>query len=326
MAQGIVSRTGSESAHTPVLLEEVLSALSPRPGGRYLDGTLGLGGHSAGIIERAGRAALVGLDRDSTAIELAKKRLEQHQSTSELHFFHLCFDLFAQALDELKWEHVDGALIDIGVSSMQIDDNERGFSFISDGPLDMRMDQGYGESARTLVNRARQDELKKIISVYGEDPQAGRIARAIVTARNLKPVETTRELSAIVESAYPASWRRKARNHPATRTFQALRMVINDELGQLERFLSSILDRMAPGGRVAVITFHSLEDRLVKHTMRAWARGCICPAHIPLCQCGNKPRARVLTAKPIRPHPKEYSVNPRASSAKLRVAEKLDTP
>lgn len=324
MAQRAIPQA-TEQRHIPVLYQEVLDMLQARPGGRYLDGTTGLGGHSEGLIRQGGAIELVALDRDEKALELAGPRLQAACAAQggAVHLFHLCYADFSEALDELGWKQLDGALIDIGVSSMQIDESERGFSFHADGPLDMRMDQSQTESARTLVNRWRVDELKKLIATYGEDPQAGRIARAIVDARSIKPIETTRELAAIVERAYPASWRAKARNHPATRTFQALRMQVNHELEQLEQFMNAIIRYMAPGGRVAVITFHSLEDRLVKHTMRSWAKGCICPPMLPVCQCGNKPQARILTAKPIYPTAEECARNPRAASAKLRVAEKL---
>ena len=308
--------------HVPVLLDEVLEALAPRPGGRYLDGTLGLGGHSAAILARAGdNAELCGLDRDAEALGVAKEHLAAWGD--KVHVFQRNYSDFAAALDELGWDEVDGALIDIGVSSLQIDAAERGFSFHADGPLDMRMDPDNQTSARQLISRIRVDELKRIIAAYGEDPQAGRIARAIVNARDRQPIETTGQLAAIVESAYPASWRAKARNHPATRTFQALRMVVNDEIGELERFLDNILSRLRIGGRVAVISFHSIEDRVVKHRMRQWIQGCVCPRHIPRCVCGHEPEARLLTTKPVYPGEAEIARNPRASSAKLRAAEKL---
>ncbi len=312
-----------EAGHIPVLLAEVVEWLAPRPGGRYLDGTLGLGGHSAAIMARTdGRAGLCGLDRDPQALAAAAQRLAVYEDRVRL--FHRRYSEFATALDELGWDGVDGALIDIGVSSMQLDVADRGFSFHADGPLDMRMNaDGTEPSARQLVNRMRVDELKRIIATYGEDPQAGRIARAIANARERQPIETTRQLAAIVEGAYPASWRARARNHPATRTFQAIRMVVNDEIGELERFMDTILERLHPGGRVAVITFHSVEDRVVKHRMRRWAQGCICPRQVDRCVCGHKPEARVLTPKPVCPAQLELARNPRSSSAKLRVAEKL---
>lgn len=336
--------------HVPVLLTEVIDALRPRSGGRYLDGTLGLGGHASALLQRASLpddartvetaaeadagarsqqpacsgagAELCGLDRDAEALELARERLAPFGE--RVHLFHRRYSEFEAALDSLGWETVDGALIDIGVSSLQIDCAERGFSFLADGPLDMRMDRDSGEApVSRMVNRASFEQLKDVITRYGEDPQAGRIARCIVEERARKPIETTRELAVLVERAYPPAWRARSRNHPATRTFQALRMAVNDELGELERFLAAILSRLAVGGRVAVISFHSLEDRIVKHVFRSWACGCVCPPHVPVCVCGHTPEARVITPKPVLPAREETAQNPRAASAKLRVAEKI---
>ena len=316
--------------HVPVLLQETIDALAPRAGGRYLDGTLGMGGHAFALLERAASmgeapAQLCGLDRDTEALELARHRLAPFGDN--VHFFHLRYSQFAQALDSLGWDMLDGALIDIGVSSLQIDSPERGFSFHADGPLDMRMDQqGLDDRpVSELVNRARMEELKNLIATYGEEPQAGRIAAAIVRARQIKPFQTTRELASVVEQAYPAAWRARARNHPATRTFQALRMAVNDELGELERFLDAILTRLRPGGRLAVISFHSLEDRVVKHRMKTWAQGCICPKSLPVCVCHHQPEVRILTPRPVQAGDEELARNPRASSAKLRAVEKLAT-
>ena len=312
------------SIHVSVLLHETVDALRPRAGGRYLDGTLGMGGHSFRLLEQTeGKGFLCGLDRDTQALELARTRLAPF-GADHVHLFHTRYSLFSEALDALGWDTIDGAMIDIGVSSLQIDSAGRGFSFNADGPLDMRMDRDSDEApVSRLLNRAKVEELKDIIERYGEDPQAGRIARAIVEARMQKPIETTRELAALVERAYPAAWRAKARNHPATRTFQALRMAVNDEIGELERFLDAILARLAPGGRIAVISFHSLEDRVVKHRMRTWAQGCLCPKHLPVCVCHHTPEALLITPKPIVPSAKEVVCNPRAGSAKLRVAEKV---
>ena len=244
------SMPSPESVHISVLLNEAVDALAPKAGGRYLDGTVGMGGHSFAIMERTGgEGFLCGLDRDTQALELARIRLAPFGD--RVHLVHTRYSEFEAALDGIGWDAVDGALIDIGVSSLQIDSAERGFSFSSDGPLDMRMDRDSEElPVSRLVNRAKLEDLKDIIERYGEDPQAGRIARAIVEARVRKPIETTGELAALVERAYPAAWRAKARNHPATRTFQALRMAVNDEIGELERFLDAILGRLKPGGRV----------------------------------------------------------------------------
>jgi len=305
--------------HTPVLLEESMELLAPQEGGRYLDGTVGLGGHSEAILRHG--AWLCGLDRDQSALELAGGRLSVFGERARL--FFLPFSEFADALDELGWGEVDGMLLDIGVSSMQIDTAERGFSFTADGPLDMRMNPESGKpSAWHLVNRERPENLKRIIAELGEEPQAGRIARFIAEERQKNPIDSTLQLAALVERAYPPAWRAKARNHPATRTFQALRMTVNDELGELRRFLERALSRLRVGGRLAVITFHSLEDRMVKHAMRQWAQECLCPRHLPRCVCRHAPEARILTKKPLCASREEVAGNPRASSAKLRAIEK----
>lgn len=312
--------------HIPVLLGPTLEALAPRAGGLYLDGTVGYAGHASAVLESAGQGAqLCGLDRDEIALEFAAQRLAPFGE--RVHLFHRQYSQFTEVLDELGWKGLDGALIDIGVSSLQIDQAERGFSFNSDGPLDMRMDQRSTEpSAWHFVNRERFETLKDCILRMGEDPQAGRIARAIVDARQKAPIDTTGQLADIVEQAYPPAWRAKARNHPATRTFQAIRMAVNDELGELEQFMHAILGRMNIGGRLVVITFHSLEDRIVKHAMRTWAEGCRCPRHVMRCVCRHVPEVRILHKKPCTASAEELSVNPRASSAKLRAVEKIAEP
>lgn len=308
--------------HVPVLLEETLAALAPVADGRYLDGTVGLGGHAQAILEAAPQSRLCGLDRDTEALALARERLSPFGDRVSL--FHRRYSEFAGALEELGWDFVNGALIDIGVSSLQLDEAERGFSFLGDGPLDMRMDAASGErSAWHWVNRESFARLKECFSTLGEEPQAGRIARAIVDARQKAPIDTTAQLAALVEQAYPPAWRAKARRHPATRTFQALRMAVNDELGELERFLDCILAWLPLGGRLVVITFHSLEDRMVKHAMRHWAEGCRCPRHVPVCRCGHVPEVRLLAKKPLMAQAAEVAANPRASSAKLRAVEKI---
>jgi len=325
------SVTAQNATHAPVLLHEVLDALAPRPEGRYLDGTLGLAGHSSAIMERAGgRAQLCGLDRDPQALARAAERLAPYGERCRL--FSSEYASFSAALDSLGWDTVDGALLDIGVSSLQLDVTSRGFSLHGDAPLDMRMDMGsfshserepWTRSARTVVNQADFHTLRHVIEAYGEDPLAPRIAKAIVEARQEAPIETTGRLADIVWHAYPAKWRAAARNHPATRTFQAIRMVVNDELGQLERFLDDILPRLATGGRLAIITFHSLEDRIVKQRFRQWSTDCLCPAHLPRCVCGHHAEVKLLTRKPVVPGRDELWINPRAGSAKLRVVEKL---
>lgn len=309
--------------HVSVLLNEVIDYLDPKPGGYYLDGTLGLAGHSEALLKKAeGKAHLLGIDRDLETLERARKRLEpfgDHVVTA-----HARFSEFEMVMRDVGWDELDGALIDIGVSSMQIDQPERGFSFKTEGPLDMRMDPSGGmPPAGSIVNKASYEKLKFIIGRYGEDPMCGRIAKAILEARALSPIETTTQLASIVEKAYPAKWRAKSRNHPATRTFQALRMVVNSELEELEAFLKRILDHLRPGGRLAVITFHSLEDRMVKRMFKEESTGCICPKQIPVCICNHTPNIKLITRKPVTATAEELKINSRSSSAKLRVVEKL---
>ncbi len=325
--------TGHDSGkvrHIPVLKDEVLACFAPLAAGheqtgrplRFLDGTLGLGGHSSAILTAFPGSLLLGLDRDTEALALAKERLSPFGE--RFCAKHSTFSSFAQALDARGWDKIDGALIDIGVSSMQLDEGVRGFSVHEDGPLDMRMDPSSGAlSARDIVNTWDQKALRDCIATFGEDPMADRIARTVCEARARAPIATTGELAAIVDKAYPASWRAKARHHPATRTFQALRMQVNDELGELGAFMDGILARLSIGGRLCVITFHSLEDRLVKQKMREWGRGCICPPHVAVCRCHHVPEVSLVTRKPLTATPAELALNPRASSAKLRCCEKL---
>lgn len=309
-AQGVETQEAPDLPHKPVMLAEALDALSPRPGGFYLDGTLGLGGHASAILARAD-CQLCGLDQDMAALDLARERLAVFGTRARL--FHLRFADFSLALEELGWQSLDGVLLDLGVSSLQLDTPERGFSFRAAGPLDMRMDQSCPQKkAWQLVNRAGHAELRDCLAALGEEPQAGRIARQIIEARQQAPINDTLRLAEIVRLAYPPAWRRSARRHPATRTFQALRMATNDELGQLEAFLRRIWQRLAPHGRLVIISFHSLEDRLVKHAMRGWAKS-----------CEPEGRARLLFKKPLTPAPAETEANPRAASAKLRAAEKI---
>ena len=310
--------------HIPVLLNEVLEYLEPGRGGTFLDGTVGLGGHSEAIL-KAGSSRLIGLDKDSMALELARKRLAPFGESA--HLENMAFSDFATLLEKLSPEGVDGALLDLGISSMQLDTPERGFSFLHDGPLDMRMNSegklaAGTQSALELIENVSYEELRRIILEYGEEPMAGPIARAIISARN-DGIENTLKLARIIEQAYPPKWRAKARRHPATRTFQALRMAVNEELAELEAFLKAIPDHLAPGGLVAVISFHSLEDRLVKRAFRAEATDCICPREQVVCVCGHRARFRILTKKPIMAGEEEVRDNSRARSAKLRVAERL---
>ena len=315
------------SRHISVLPRETLDVFAPLWDGgegevRLLDGTLGLGGHTQALLDASPRVHICGLDRDEEALALARQRLAPYGE--RFRGVHLCYSRFADALDELGWDRLDGALLDIGVSSLQLDEAGRGFSFYGDGPLDMRMDLQSGRpSAWHWVNRESFDRLRECIATLGEEPQAGRIARAIVEARQKDSIDTTAQLAALVERAYPAAWRAKARRHPATRTFQALRMAVNDELGELRAFLDAILGRLRVGGRLAVICFHSLEDRMVKQAMRHWAEGCRCPRHVMRCVCGHEPEVRILFKKPVQAADDELARNPRASSAKLRAAEKI---
>ncbi|MDR0828376.1 MAG: 16S rRNA (cytosine(1402)-N(4))-methyltransferase RsmH [Desulfovibrio sp.] len=313
--------------HLPVLRREVLNFFEPRPGLRCLDATLGLGGHAEGLLEKAWAAGikdteLLGLDRDGAALALATQRLSPFKE--QVHTQRRPFSECDQALREIGWENLDFVLADLGLSSLQLDSPERGFSFSADGPLDMRMDQRQEKSAADLVNGASVRELQNIILALGEEPLAGRIASAIVERRSKAAIKDTEDLARIVESAYPAARRAKARNHPATRTFQALRMAVNNEEGELEAFLNKIIGLLRPGGRVLAIAFHSLEDRAVKKLFRAQAKDCLCPAHTPRCICGHKAQVRLLTAKPIRPGEQELEANPRARSARLRAAERLE--
>ncbi|WP_229595923.1 16S rRNA (cytosine(1402)-N(4))-methyltransferase RsmH [Pseudodesulfovibrio sediminis] len=308
--------------HATVLLHEVVEWLRPKPGGRYMDGTLGMGGHSLQILKTAGdKAELLGLDRDEEALALARKRLVEFED--RIHLFHTPFSRFEEALDEIGWDLIDGAVLDLGVSSMQLDVAERGFSFIHDGPLDMRMDPDSTTSAEELVNTLKHGDLARIIRVYGEDPLAGKIASAILKAREKEAITRTLQLAEIVRLAYPPKMRHTARNHPATRTFQGLRIAVNRETEELEYYLKTIVGRLKPGARVAIISFHSLEDRAVKHAFRDAAKGCKCPPHQLHCTCGGRPEMKVLTKKPLMAGEAEREANPRARSAKLRVAEKL---
>ncbi|MFO7717874.1 MAG: 16S rRNA (cytosine(1402)-N(4))-methyltransferase RsmH [Desulfohalobium sp.] len=308
--------------HQPVMCSEVLQALAPRPGGRYLDGTVGLGGHSAALAAQHPDLHILGLDRDTAALEAATARLAAFGE--RVHLVQCSFSQFEGVLDDLGWEFVDGALVDLGVSSLQLDTPERGFSFVHDGPLDMRMDSGMGAApARSLLNKASQETLRRIIREYGEEPMAGRIAKRIVATRGKTPFTRTLELAQVVEQAYPAKRRAQSRNHPATKTFQALRIAVNKELEELEAFLEAIPARLRPGARVAVIAFHSLEDRIVKHSFRREAKGCRCPKEQPMCMCGHHPRLQLVTKKPLIPSEEEMAGNPRSRSAKLRVAERI---
>ena len=320
-----------DAIHKSVLLEEALADLQPRERGRYLDGTVGLGGHTRAILERAPGGEVCGLDRDGEALEIARERLRSFGDRARL--FHLPFAQYAEALDALGWTSVDGALLDLGVSSMQLDKADRGFSFREDAPLDMRMDQtSSGKSAFELVNRATFEELKNILVSLGEEPLGGKIAREIINSRGKSPIKTTGELAEQIWRAYPVGWRKSARNHPATRSFQALRMAVNDELGQLELFLDTILDRLADRGRLVIISFHSLEDRIVKRKMKEWAKGDNREANgkykknigrESMAPPERRARVEILHKKPLVAGEDEIATNPRSRSAKLRACIKI---
>ncbi len=311
--------------HIPVMLDEIVAALAPKAGGRYLDGTLGLAGHSLGLLRASGgKANLLCLDRDEQALALATERLKEFPGQSTA--LYTPFSGFEDALAQVGWDKLDGAVLDLGVSSLQLDEAERGFSFMADGPLDMRMDPTSGmDSARVLVNREHYEELRRIIRDLGDEPLGGKIARAIIRAREQAEITTTSQLAEIVYKAYPPDRRREARNHPATRTFMALRMAVNEEIEELRTFLKAIVKYLKPGARVAIISFHSAEDREVKESFRYWAKGCRCPLEQQICTCERMPLLRILTKKPQPPTEAEVARNPRSRSAKLRVAERLDT-
>ncbi len=310
----------SEFTHRPVLLQECVEALNIRPGGVYLDGTLGRAGHSEQIARRLTTGRLICVDRDQTALDAARERLAPWMDRTTL--VHSNFDQVDAILDKLSLSGVDGMLFDLGVSSPQLDDGSRGFSYMADAPLDMRMDREEGLTAADIVNRWPQEELRRIISQYGEERCAPQIAGAIVRRRRDKPVSTTLELVEIIKSAMPAKALRE-KQHPAKRTFQAIRIAVNDELASVERMLQRAVPRLNQGGRLAVITFHSLEDRVVKTGLAGFARGCTCPPDFPVCVCGKTPDIRLVNKKPILPSQREVEENPRARSAKLRAAEKL---
>ena len=297
-----------------------VEALAIRPDGIYLDGTLGGAGHSYEIASRLTTGRLIGLDRDEVALAAARERLKPFSDRVTL--VHSNFQALSAVLDDLGIAKVDGMLFDLGVSSPQLDDKERGFSYMADAPLDMRMDRSEGLTAYDVVNTYDQESLKRILYTYGEERYAPKIAAAIVKRRAEKPIETTLELAEIIRAAMPPQALRE-KQHPAKRSFQAIRIAVNDELTAVERMLASAIDRLNPGGRLAVITFHSLEDRLVKSAMQEAAKGCICPKEFPVCVCGRTPKVKILTRHPIVADEAELAENPRARSAKLRVVERI---
>lgn len=304
--------------HKPVLFDETIRSLAIRPDGIYIDGTAGGGGHSKAIAEKLTTGKLLSIDQDPDAIRAAGERLAGFACSlvRRGNFSHM-----KEIAAECGISQADGILLDIGVSSYQLDTPERGFSYHHDAPLDMRMSQS-GTSARDLVNTLDWKELASIISRYGEDKNAVRIAKGIVNARQEKPIETTLQLAEIIKNSVPAAVRRE-QGHPARRTFQALRIEVNHELDVLSEGLDEAFSLLRPGGRLAVITFHSLEDRMVKQRMASWCEGCICPPDFPVCVCGRKPKAELIYKKGLAPAPEELAENPRARSARLRVCRKI---
>lgn len=315
---GPANQDADPGPHAPVLYQQVLSALEPRAGGHYIDGTLGAGGHARGILAASQPdGCLIGLDRDPAALALAADRLASFGERA--HLERASFSEMGRIAARLGWRQVDGILLDLGLSSMQLDDPERGFSFRREGPLDMRFDPSQELTADAIVNHWNQVEIARILRVFGEQPRAGKVAAAIVDAR---PIRTTAELAGVVARA---AGRSRSGIHPATQAFQALRMAVNEELETLRAGLEAALPLLKTGGRLAVISFHSLEDRQVKQFFRREARDCICPEAQPVCTCGHRATIREWNRRPVQPSAEEIQANPRARSARLRVATRLGT-
>lgn len=309
-----------EFKHISIMFDEVMNGLRIRPDGIYCDGTLGGGGHSSGIAASLGpEGRLIGIDQDAEAIEAAEKRLAGFSCVT---IVRDNYRNMKAVLASLGIEHVDGILLDLGVSSWQLDSAERGFSYRNEAPLDMRMNRESSLTARQVVNEYDEAELVRILRMYGEEPFAGRIASRIVRERELSPIETTTRLSDIIKAAIPAARRREG-GHPAKRTFQAIRIEVNGELDVLSETLDDMIGLLSPGGRLCIITFHSLEDRIVKQAFKNAENPCICPPNFPVCTCGRKPLGKMVTRKPIEPSAEEMENNPRSKSAKLRIFEKM---
>lgn len=305
--------------HAPVLRAEVVELLLPalEHGGVVVDATLGGGGHTRALLDAAPSIAVIGIDRDPEALDVARTNLAA--SAARVTFVRDDYARIASILERLGVASVAGVLFDLGVSSPQLDRSERGFSFRNDGPLDMRMDTSQRLTARDVVNDYAERDLARVIRVYGEERFAGRVSRAIVQAR---PIETTGRLAEVVKSAIPAATRRTG-GHPARRTFQAIRIEVNRELDSVAKGVTDAIGALAPGGRIAAISYHSLEDRIVKRSLTDAARGCTCPPDFPVCTCGAEASVRILTRRPVRPSPEESAANPRASAAKLRAAQSI---
>ena len=310
----------SEFHHVSVLLWECIEGLNIKPNGIYVDGTLGGAGHSSEIVKRLDCGRHIGIDRDPVALKAAGERLAPYADKVTL--VHSNFCEIKQVLEDLDIEGVDGILLDLGVSSPQLDDGARGFSYMADAPLDMRMNNEDPLTAHDVVNTWSYEELKRILYDYGEERYAPQIASAICRKREAKPIESTLELVDVIRSAMPPAALRE-KQHPAKRSFQAIRIAVNDELGSVEKVMRDAIPKLNKGGRLAVITFHSLEDRIVKNAMVAASKGCTCPPSFPVCVCGKKPQVKLITRKPIVSSDEELEVNPRARSAKLRICEKL---
>ena len=310
----------SEFHHISVLLEECIAGLNIKPDGIYVDGTLGGAGHSSQIAARLTTGRLIGIDRDPVALKAAGERLAPFSDRVTL--VHSNFCEIANVLDDLGIDGVDGVLLDLGVSSPQLDDGSRGFSYMVDAPLDMRMNSGDALTAREVVNTWSYEELRRILFDYGEERYAPQIAANICRVRETRPIETTLELVEVIRGAMPASALRE-KQHPAKRSFQAIRIAVNDELGAVRQVMDAAIPKLNPGGRLAVITFHSLEDRIVKNAVADAAKGCVCPPNFPVCVCGKKPLVKAVNRKPIVSGEEELERNPRARSAKLRICEKI---
>lgn len=308
-------------AHTTVLLKETIDYLKIKTDGIYVDGTLGGGGHSEAVLEHLTTGTLIGIDQDQDALKAASERLGRFGRRFVP--VHANFSEIPRVLDELDIEAVDGIILDLGVSSYQLDTGERGFSYMQEGPLDMRMNQDQPLGAWQVVNTYSEEQLTKIIRDFSEEKWAKRIAEFIVKARETAPVETTEDLVRIIKQAIPAKARQDG-PHPAKRTFQAIRIEVNNELGILEDTIRSATPRLNEGGRFCVITFHSLEDRIIKQTFRDLSKDCVCPPEMPMCRCNTVPLVRVITRKSVEPSGEELENNPRARSARLRVAERIN--